>query len=85
MPVFSISYDLIKRKDYPELWAELARIGAQRYLLSQWALRRGDTVTASDLRDHLLEFIDADDRLFVARVDDADWASQNAFINVNDV
>lgn len=83
MPVFSISYDLIKRKDYPELWAELRRIGAQRYLLSQWAVRRADSVTAEAMRNHLRPFIDDDDRLFVTQIDTADWASYNALIDLN--
>lgn len=82
MPVFLISYDLIKRKDYDTLLAELARIGAQRYLLSQWAVQRGEAVTAPALRDHLKQFIDADDRLFVARLG-SDWASLNALVDLN--
>lgn len=85
MPIFAISYDLIKRKDYEPLWAELRRIGAQRYLLSQWAVRRADSVTAGNLLDHLKGFVDADDRLFVTRIDTADWASWNALIDLNKV
>jgi hypothetical protein len=85
MPVFTISYDLIKRKDYPELWAELARIGAQRYLLSQWVVRRADGVTASALRDHLKAFVDGDDRLFIQQIDGIGWASWNALIDINKV
>ena len=85
MPVFAISYDLIKRKDYPELWAELERIGAQRYLLSQWAVRRAEGVTAASLRDHLNDFVDGDDRLFVARIDNVDWASWNALVDINQI
>lgn len=83
MPVFSISYDLIKRKDYPELWAELERICAKRYLYSQWAVRRADGVTAESLRDHIAKFVDGDDRLFISRIDNADWASRNALIDLN--
>jgi hypothetical protein len=83
MPVFSISYDLIKRKDYQTLWAELARIGAQKYLLSQWAVRRAEGVTATALGNHLRKFIDADDRLFIARIDTTDWVSWNALIDLN--
>jgi len=83
MPVFTISYDLIKRKDYPELWAELGRLSAQRYLLSQWAVKMVAGTTATTLRDHLKRFVDGDDRLFIARVDNTDWASWNALIDIN--
>jgi len=50
--------------------------------LSQWAVRRADGVTASRLRDHLQTFA-ADDRLFVARIDNTEWASRNAIIDLN--
>ena len=83
MPVFSISYDLIKRLDYESLWAELERIGAERFLVSQWAVKRADSVTAAALRDQLSRFIDNEDRLFVTRVDNADYAGMNLLIKLN--
>lgn len=85
MPVFSISYDLVKRKNYDTLWAELERIGAQRFLLSQWAVRRDEGVTAKALSDHLRQFIDDDDRLFVTPINGVGWAGWNLLILLNDV
>ncbi len=77
MPVFSISYDLIKLVKYDTLWAELERIGARRYLLSQWAVRTADGVTADALG--LRQFVHSEDRLFVTRIDGSGWVSWNAF------
>ena len=62
---YIISYDLVAPgRNYQPLWDELAHIGAQRALQSQWAVRRGET-TASGLRDHFQKFIDSNDRLLV--------------------
>lgn len=64
MPLFVVSYDLRKRKDYPELSEEMERLGGHKALLSVYFL----DVTVRDaakLRDHLLKFIDEDDRLIV--------------------
>ena len=83
MPVFSISYDLIKRVDYESLWVELERMGAERFLVSQWAVRSADGVTASALRDQLSRFIDDHDRLFVTRIDNADYAGMNLLMKLN--
>jgi hypothetical protein len=78
MPAFSISYDLVKRKDYPELWTELKRLGARRVLLSQWGVRLAPNTTAASLRDNLMRYIDADDRLVIIQIDGTDWATYNA-------
>lgn len=83
MALFFIEYDLRKRKDYPELIAELERIGAIRYLKSAWCVKRADTVTPKELRDHLKKFIDADDGLMVALV--TNWASWRAEKTPNDL
>jgi len=83
MPVFSISYDLIKRKDYPTLWAELARLNAKKLLLSQWGVRMVAGTTASALRDHLKGYIDGDDRLLIIQIDGTDWASYNCLYDIN--
>ena len=72
MALFFIDYDLRKRKDYPELITELKRIGAIRYLKSGWCVKRGDTVTAEALLNHLRTYIDADDGMMIALV--SNWA-----------
>ena len=82
---YIISYDLVAPgRNYQPLWDELARIGAQRGLQSQWAVRRVET-TASGLRDHFKKFIDSNDRLLVTCLDSSDWASLNAMTDLNKV
>lgn len=77
MARFVISYDLITPgKNYDALWAELGRLQAKRVLLSQWAGRINAT-SASHLRDHLRQYIDANDRILVMDADSADWAGYN--------
>lgn len=83
MALFFIEYDLRKRKDYPELIAELERIGAIRFLKSAWCVKRDDTVTPKALRDHLKQFIDTDDGLMVALV--TNWASWKTEKTPNDL
>jgi hypothetical protein len=42
-------------------------------------------VTAVSLTDHLGQFTDADDRLFVVPTDNANWAGLNLLIDLNKV
>ena len=80
---YVISYDLITPgKDYQSLWTALAGLGAQRILLSQWAVRRHNT-TATGLRDYLWPFLDRNDKLLVTSLDSHDWASMNLTIDLN--
>jgi hypothetical protein len=74
---FFVTYDLIKRKDYPTLWTALERLGARRVMLSVWEFQANST--AKQVRDHLAQHIDADDRLLV--MDVQDWASRNLLAN----
>jgi hypothetical protein len=67
MAYFVVSYDLIKRKDYPELIKALNNLGAQKCLLSQWLV--DNNCTAEDLLAHLQPHIDGDDRLMVVEFD----------------
>jgi len=82
MPKYIASYDLIKRKDYQTLWNELERLGGKRVLESVWYLDVTSN-TAAVLRDHLGQFIDSDDRLFVCAL--GDWASRKALTKLNEV
>lgn len=66
MTTYTVSYDLIKRKDYPTLWEELERLGAHRALESFWLVAVNNT--ASELRDHLEAFVDEDDRIWVSEL-----------------
>lgn len=81
MPKYIASYDLIKRKDYQTLWTELERLGGKHVLESVWYLDV-TSVTAKVLRDHLLQFVDSDDRLFVCVL--GDFASWNALAKISE-
>ena len=82
---YIISYDLLAPgKNYQTLYDELAALGGCRVLLSQWIMRRTQT-SAADLRDHIRKFIDANDRLFVTCLDNADWAGLNAMTDASAV
>lgn len=63
MPLFAISYDLIKRKDYPRLWEEFERLGAHKPVLSLYLVNLDEA--AIEVRDHFKQFIDDDDKLIV--------------------
>lgn len=66
MTTYTVSYDLIKRKDYPELWGELERLGAHRTQDSYWLLSASNT--AKEVHDHLKRYVDGDDRLWVSEL-----------------
>lgn len=77
---YVISYDLdLPGKDYTALLNELRRLGATRILLSQWLLNSPNT--ASQLRDHFRQYIDANDRLLVNPL--GAWASWNLMADPN--
>ncbi len=65
MPIFTISYDLIKRKDYESLWDALKKHKAQRVLKSVWLLNANNT--PQEIRDWLKSYVDADDKIFVCQ------------------
>ncbi|WP_425609315.1 hypothetical protein [Synoicihabitans lomoniglobus] len=81
MPKYIASYDLIKNKDYKKLWEELERLGGKRVLESLWYLDVTYTKT-SLLRDHLKEYVDSDDRIFVCAL--GDYATRNALIKISE-
>lgn len=70
--LYFIDYDLRKQRNYQPLYDELKRLKAVRMLESLWCLH--STANAVALRDHLTQFIDADDGLSVSQV--ADWATR---------
>lgn len=86
MTTYTVSYDLIKRKDYETLWAELKRLGAHRTQASYWLVNVNNTATV--LVQHLKGFVDADDSIWVselthnydfsnARAGTNDWVLKN--------
>jgi hypothetical protein len=59
-----VSYDLIKRKDYPELYKALNAYATKWHCLdSTWIIKSDET--AAQIRDKLKAHIDADDKLIV--------------------
>lgn len=71
---YAISYDLIAPgKNYQQLWDAIARLGAQRVLLSEWVTTQRTGTSATAVRDYLRPFIDSTDRLFVKCLDNNEW------------
>ncbi len=82
---YSISYDLRKpNRDYQTLWDELARLGAKRMLKSHYVVRQENT-SATGMRDHLANFIDANDGLLVIELDGIASAWRNLESTPKDV
>lgn len=81
--LYLISYDLMNHatmNQYEELFKALRNLGAQRVLLSEWAVKRAENSVV--IRDHLRPFIHAQDRLLVCELT-ANWASFNQLIDMN--
>lgn len=72
MALYFVDYDLRKQRDYQKLYEALKSLKAIRVLESLWAFTHEST-TCTLVRDHLMQFIDADDGLVVSQV--MDWAS----------
>ncbi|WP_312300124.1 hypothetical protein [Stutzerimonas nitrititolerans] len=66
MTTYTISYDLIKRKDYQTLWDELRRLGAHRTLESFWLINLNNT--AQEVLAHFKQFVDSDDKIWVSEL-----------------
>jgi hypothetical protein len=82
MKLFWIGYDLLQPgKDYSRLTSELLRLGSRKMMLSDWILR--GNYTAVSLRDHFAQFIDANDRLAVAEINE--WATRSVLTTPNDL
>lgn len=66
MTTYTVSYDLIKRKDYESLWTELKRLGAHRTQASYWLVNLNNT--AKEVHDHFKSFVDNDDKIWVTEL-----------------
>jgi len=65
MSVYWVSYDLDKPgQDYTDLINAIHQLGGQRILFSDWLI--SGNFTAVQIRDHLAQFMDGNDRIFVA-------------------
>ncbi|MFO6462819.1 hypothetical protein ACK8OR_00380 [Jannaschia sp. KMU-145] len=63
MSLFAVTYDLVAAKDYGSLIDRLKELDTVRVQDSQWLLYAENT--AKEVKDHLAEYIDSDDRLMV--------------------
>ena len=82
MKRFIVSYDLLRPgQNYHQLFNALEVLGAKRALLSLWVLR-GD-YKALSIRDHLMRYIDQNDRVIVTEM--GDWATYNSMVDINTV
>jgi hypothetical protein len=82
MKRFIVSYDLFRPgQNYQQLFNALEALGAKRALLSLWVLR-GDYKAAA-IRDHLMRYIDQNDRIIVAEM--GEWATYGTMIDINTV
>lgn len=61
-----VTYDLIKRKNYPELIKELEKFPYWHCLGSVWIVK--SDLKCSEIRDRLLSHIDSDDKLIVLKL-----------------
>jgi hypothetical protein len=80
MVLYFLEYDLRKQRDYKKLTDELVNFGAVRILKSLWCFNRVNTISEK-LRNYFMQFIDKDEGLIVAEVND--WASINTDSNPN--
>lgn len=64
--IYSISYDLIKRKDYPELYKALKSMSGTHDLDSKWTVI--SDLSCDRLLDELKKHVDSDDKIIVEEV-----------------
>lgn len=83
MPVYAVTYDLNKEKNYDRLWAEMKRLGAHKAALSFYLLSV-NLDTSKSLLDHLKSFVDDDDRIIVVKTTKRDIATLRAFQGTSD-
>jgi hypothetical protein len=66
MKCYIISYDLVNQRDYESLHKAIKSYsGWAKITESTWAVKTDNT--AKEIRDHLSEFLDQDDRVFVIK------------------
>ncbi|MFX5825452.1 hypothetical protein ABTE10_00945 [Acinetobacter baumannii] len=78
MTIYSVTYDLIKSKDYSKMIEGIKEVSNDtwaRPTLSQWII--SSNKTAGQIRDFLKDYMDSDDVLFVIEVKTDNWGSWN--------
>lgn len=67
MGSYIISYDLISNKNYEDLFKAIKNYGTYAHVLeSVWIVKSSNNST--QIRDNLMNFLDSDDKLFVAKL-----------------
>lgn len=85
MALYSITYDLVGKRDYERIYEGIKTCGTGAYAKpteSQWIVQSNKTAT--DIANHLRNFTDSDDKIFVISVTDSMWASFNVSKEVGD-
>lgn len=82
MNIFIITYDLIAPdKDYQSLYEAIESYKEHAHPLeSVWFVKTSSS--AENIRDHLKSYLDSNDKIFVAEIDD--WASKRIPKKVTD-
>lgn len=78
MALYSITYDLVGKKDYPRLYKAIIAICDSNYARtteSQWIVQTNRT--ANQILDFLMKHVDRDDVILVIEVDNTSRASVN--------
>lgn len=84
MALYSITYDLVNQRDYQSLYRAIKDLCSEMWAKpteSQWIIK--SSKTAEVIRNHLMNFIDNDDIIFVVEIDGISWASFNVSSGVN--
>ena len=81
MRVYQISYDLRKQRNYNALYERIKKLGHWGHILeSSWVV--ATNLSATQIRDDLLQTIDSDDGLLVTRLSgEAAWYGLGANID----
>lgn len=78
MALYSITYDLVKNRDYGRLYKAIISLSNNTYTKtteSQWIVQSDKT--AVQILEFLRKHVDSDDIIFVIKVDRSSWASVN--------
>lgn len=78
MVLYSVTYDLVKNRDYERLHKAIIGVSNNTYTRpteSQWIIQSDKT--AAQVVEFLREHVDNDDVIFVIKVDRSSWCSLN--------
>lgn len=73
--LYLISYDLIKDKDYTPLIESIKKFSAWWHQTgSVWLVT--SSLNSIHIREQLSQYLDADDKLFIVKINSIDWAAK---------